>query len=82
MAQPSLGVAQPSLKVIGGWPSRLYAWPSRLYGDWPSRLYGGVVAHKNVVSAQSLLVLDLIGTWFGLDLEGFGTKGLGIGLDN
>ena len=30
---------------------------------------------------QSLLVLDLIGTWLGLGLGGFGTKGLGTGLD-
>ena len=29
-----------------------------------------------------LLVLDLIGTWLGLGLWGFGTKGLGTGLDN
>ena len=28
------------------------------------------------------LVLDLIGTWLGLGLGGFGTKGLGTGLDN
>ena len=31
---------------------------------------------------QSLLVLDLIGTWLGLGIMGFGTKGLGTGLDN
>ena len=31
---------------------------------------------------QSLLVLYLIGTWLGLILGGFGTKGLGTGLDN
>ena len=28
------------------------------------------------------LVLELIGTWLGLGLRGFGTKGLGPGLDN
>ena len=28
------------------------------------------------------MVLDLIGTWLGLGLGGFGTKGLGTGLDN
>ena len=75
-------MAQPA---YGDWPSRLYAWPSRLYGDWPSRLYGGAVAHKNLVSTQSLLVLDLIGTWFGFGLGVFGTglgQGLGTGLDN
>ena len=27
-------------------------------------------------------VLELIGTWMGLGLGGFGTKGLGPGLDN
>ena len=27
------------------------------------------------------MVLDLIGTWLGLGLGGFGTKGLGTGLD-
>ena len=27
-------------------------------------------------------VLELIGTWFGLGLVGFGTKGSGTGLDN
>ena len=31
---------------------------------------------------QSLLVLDLIGTWLGSGLGGFGTKDLGTGLDN
>ena len=31
---------------------------------------------------QSLLVLDLIGTWLGLGPGGLGTKGLGTGLDN
>ena len=30
---------------------------------------------------QSLLVLDLIGTWLGLSLGGFGTKGVGPGLE-
>ena len=43
------------------------------------RLCGGVVAQKILVS---FLVLDLIGTWLGLGLGGFGTKGLGTGLDN
>ena len=28
------------------------------------------------------MVLDFIGTWLGLGLGGFGTKGLGTGLDN
>ena len=28
------------------------------------------------------MVLDLIGTWLRLGLGGFGTKGLGTGLDN
>ena len=28
------------------------------------------------------MVLDLIGTWLGLGIGGFGTKGLGSGLDN
>ena len=28
------------------------------------------------------MVLDLIGTWLGLGLGGFGTKVLGTGLDN
>ena len=40
---------------------------------------GGVVAYSILVSAP---VLDLIGTWLGLGLAGFGTKGLGTGLDN
>ena len=31
------------------------------------------------VKPQSLLILDLIGTWLGLGLGGFGTKGLGTG---
>ena len=31
---------------------------------------------------QSLLVLDLIGTWLGLGQGGLGTKGLGTGFDN
>ena len=34
------------------------------------------------VSPLAPLVLDLIGTWMGLGLGGFGTKGLGTGLDN
>ena len=34
------------------------------------------------VSPSPLLVLDLIGTWLGLGLGVFGTKGLGTGLDN
>ena len=38
-----------------------------------------VVAYSILVSAP---VLDLIGTWLGLGLAGFGTKGLGTGLDN
>ena len=44
----------------------------KVISGWPSRLYGGVV----------VLVLDLIGTWFGLGLGGLGTKSLGTGLDN
>ena len=42
-------------------------------GGWPT-------AFKR--QPQSLLVLDLIRTWFGLGVEGFETKGLGTGLDN
>ena len=34
------------------------------------------------VSPSPLLVLDLIGTWLGLGLGGFGTKGFGTGHDN
>ena len=34
------------------------------------------------VSPSPFWFLDLIGTWLGLGLGVFGTKGLGIGLDN
>ena len=40
---------------------------------WPTAFY---------CQPQSPLVLDLIRTWFGLGLGGFGTNGLGTGLDN
>ena len=42
-------------------------------GGWPTAF----TCHPH-----SPLVLDLIGTWLGLGLGGFGTKGLGTGLDN
>ena len=46
--------------------------------------YGVVVGGLQHFSVSPLapLVLDLIGTWLGLGLGGFGTKGLGTGLDN
>ena len=34
------------------------------------------------VSPSPFWVLDLIGTWLGLGQGGFGTRGLGLGLDN
>ena len=42
-------------------------------GLWPGAIY---------CQPQSLLVLDLIWTWLGCGRGGFGTKGLGTGLDN
>ena len=48
-------------------------------------LCGGVGAHEILVSAPvpfGFKVLDLIGTRLELGLGGFGTKGLGTGLDN
>mgnify|MGYP006903914773 CR=1 FL=1 len=42
-------------------------------GVWPGAIY---------CQPQSLLVIDLIGTWLGLGQGGFWTKGLGMGLDN
>ena len=45
------------------------------------RLCGGVVAHEILVSAPVPFGF-LIGTWLGLGIMGFGTKGLGTGLDN
>ena len=43
-----------------------------------------VVAFRILVSGiiGTNWVLELNGTWFGLGLEGFGTKGFGTGLDN
>ena len=45
-----------------------------------------VVAYRILLSAPGPFgfnwVLGLIGTWLGLGLGGFGTKGLGPGLDN
>ena len=40
------------------------------------------VAYSILVSAPVPLGLDLIGTWLGLVLRGFGTKGFGTGLNN
>ena len=42
---------------------------------------GGGLQHFSV-SPSPFWVLDLIGTWLGLGLGVFGTKGLGTGLDN
>ena len=39
-----------------------------------------VVAYSILVSAP--VPLELIGSWLGLDLGGFGTMGLGTGLNN
>ena len=43
---------------------------------------GWLVAYSFLCQPQSLLVLDLIGTWLGFGQGGLGTKGLGTGLDN
>ena len=49
-------------------------------------LKSGWAAHRTLVSPPVPMVLigsfELIGTWLGLGLEDFGTKGLGPELDN
>ena len=48
------------------------------------RLCGGGLQHFSVSPSPLVTywVLKLIGSWLGLGLGGFGTKGLGTGLDN
>ena len=42
-----------------------------------------VVAFRNVLSAPlTIWVFELIGTWLGQDFGSYGTRELGLGLDN
>ena len=53
---------------------------------WPSYIASGVGGPQDFSVSPSPLgtywVFELILTWLGLGLGGFGTKGLGPGLDN